>query len=84
MLTAFIARTGKGSYNNPESLKQASPFVWGSWRYASTDSNRPSSMEWFLLVLDGLDDALAGGGAGREETGEDTYEEAREQGREGR
>jgi hypothetical protein len=29
-----------------------------------------------LFVLDGLDDALAGGGAGREEAGEDTYEEA--------
>jgi hypothetical protein len=33
-------------------------------------------MERALLVLDGLDDALAGGGAAREEAGEDTYEEA--------
>src|SRR5215212_1477576 len=29
-----------------------------------------------LLVLDSLDDALAGRGAGREEAGEDAYEEA--------
>ena len=38
--------------------------------------DRPDSMERVLLVLDGLDDAFAGGGAGREEAGEDTYEEA--------
>jgi hypothetical protein len=43
---------------------------------AATDSNRPNSMERVLLVLDGFDDALAGCGAGREEAGEDTYEEA--------
>ena len=82
MLTAFTARPGKGAYNNPESLEQAFPFVWGSGRCASAGLNWPGHMERSLLVLDGLDDALAGGGAGREEAGEDAYKEAREQGRE--
>ncbi len=36
-----------------------------------------------LLVLDGLDDALAGGGAGGEEAGEDPDNEAGEKGSEG-
>ena len=37
-----------------------------------------------LLVLNGLDDALAGGGAGRKQAGEDADEERGEQGGEGR
>ena len=76
MLTAFTARLGKGAYNNPESLEQAFRFVWWSRRYASDGFNWPGSMERTLLVLDGLDDALAGGGAGREKAGEDAYKEA--------
>ena len=40
------------------------------------DRGRLSRVARSLLVLDGLHDALAGGGAGREEAGEDTYEEA--------
>jgi hypothetical protein len=37
-----------------------------------------------LLVLNGLDDALAGGGAGRKQAGEDPDKEGGEQGGEGR
>lgn len=43
---------------------------------SSLTAARAARAERALLVLDGLDDALAGGGAGREEAGEDTYEEA--------
>ena len=39
---------------------------------------------YFLLVLDGLDDALAGGGSGGKEAGEDADKEAGEEGGEGR
>jgi hypothetical protein len=66
------------------SLEQAFSFVWVSsvcktgQRVESVGCilDRPDSTERVLLVLDGLDDALAGGRAGREKAGEDPYEEA--------
>src|SRR5215204_1105277 len=55
-------------------------------RWPRPDHSRPSRYprrrgKAPLFVLDGLDDAFPGGGAGGEETGEDAYEEAGKQGR---
>ncbi len=79
MLTAFTAPSGKGAYKACQHFSTRRAYK----ALASQHFSNAIEALRHLLVLDGLDDALAGCGAGWEETCEDTYKEAREQGGEG-
>src|ERR687889_1669861 len=80
----------------PSKTASRPPLLAGSYDRSILDLDAPrgdagrastladADLSGTLFVLDGLDDTLAGGGTCREETGEDTYKEAGEQGGQGR
>src|SRR3712207_903016 len=83
------AETKSSAAKTPNSTVRATrPFTKSAFRFTAhlhhICSRRVYCGPPTLLVLDGLDDALAGGGAGGEKTGEDADKEPGEEGREGR